>query len=227
MGDNFIYLYRYGQKQAFVVDPGQAGVVEAEIQKQKVELTHILLTHHHFDHTAGAAELKNKYCCEVIIGGEPLKLDETNIEIIDTPGHTKDSVCFYVTHKNERAIFTGDTLFVGGCGRPFECSAETMWQSLQKLAALPDETEVYCGHDYTLDNYQFTLSIEPDNSEVKKCIADLEAGKYCVPSTIGREKKTNILLRAGCVRVKVVLGMEDATSENVFAELRKRKDVWG
>jgi hydroxyacylglutathione hydrolase len=227
LGDNYIYLCRYGQGKAFVVDPGEANVVKIEIHKQKVELTHILLTHHHYDHTAGAAELKTKYGCEIITGGESLKLGEMDIETISAPGHTKDSVCYYVTSGQGKAVFTGDTLFVGGSGRPIECSRQVMWQSLKKLIALPEETEVYCGHDYTLDNYQFALSIEPDNSEVKKCIADLGAGKCPVPSTIGREKKTNILLRAGCARIKAAVGMEDATAGDVFAEIRKRKDAWG
>lgn len=227
MGDNFIYLCRYGGKEAFVVDPGSARAVEAEIKKQKIELTHILLTHHHFDHTGGAAELKAKYGCEVISGGGPLKLGEMNIEVIATPGHTGDSVCYYVSDGRGKAVFTGDTLFVGGCGRPMGCSRQQMWRSLEKLIALPDDTEVYCGHDYTLDNYQFALSIEPDNCEVKKCIADLQAGKCPVPSTIAQEKKTNILLRARCDSVKAAVGMEKEAAEEVFAELRKRKDVWG
>jgi hydroxyacylglutathione hydrolase len=227
LGDNYVYLCRYDVSKAFVVDPGDAHPIEVEIQKQKVELTHILLTHHHYDHTAGASELKNKYDCEVITGGKSLKLGEMNIETISTPGHTKDSVCFYVTSGQWKAVFTGDTLFVGGCGRPIECSRQVMWRSLEKIIALPDETEVYCGHDYTLDNYQFALSIEPDNAEVKKCIADLEAGKCPVPSTIAQEKKTNVLLRAGCTRIKAAVGMENAATEEVFAEIRKRKDTWG
>ncbi len=227
LGDNFIYLCRYGLAKAFVVDPGETSAVEAEIQRQKIELTHILLTHGHYDHTAGAAELKKKYGSDVISGGETLKLGEMNIETIATPGHTRDGVCYYVSSGQGKAVFTGDTLFVGGCGRPMESSRQVMWRSLEKLIVLPEETEVYCGHDYTLDNYQFALSIEPDNSEVEKCIADLEAGKCCVPSTIGQEKKTNVLLRAGCDSVKAALGMEGVPAEDVFAELRKRKDTWG
>ncbi len=227
LGDNFVYLCRYGQGKAFVVDPGDARVVEAEIQKQRIELTHILLTHHHYDHTAGVAELKKKYCCEIITGGKQLKLGEMNIETIEIPGHTKDSVCYYVTSGQGKTVFTGDTLFVGGCGRPMECSRQVMWRSLEKLIVLPEETEVYCGHDYTLDNYQFALSIEPDNQEIKKCVAELKSGKCPVPSSIGQEKRRNILLRAGCDRVKAALNMEGAAAEDVFAELRKRKDAWG
>ena len=102
-----------------------------------------------------------------------------------------------------------------------------MWRSLEKLTVLPEETEVYCGHNYTLDNYQFALSIEPDNQDVEKCITELKSGKSPVPSTIGKEKKTNVLLRAGRAHVKVAVGMEGAAAEDVFAEIRKRKDAWG
>lgn len=227
LGDNYIYLCRYGETKVFVVDPGDARAVEAEIKKQEIELTHILLTHHHFDHTAGAAELKKKYGCDVITGGEQLKLGEVNIVTIETPGHTKDSVCYYATSGQDKVVFTGDTLFVGGCGRPMESSRQMMWSSLEKLRDLPDETEVYCGHDYTLDNYQFALSIEPNNQEVGKCIADLKAGKCPVPSSIGQERKTNVLLRAECDSIKVAVGMKGASAAEVFAEIRGRKDAWG
>ena len=228
MGDNFIYLCRYAQGKAFVVDPGDARSVEAEIQKQALKLTHILLTHHHFDHTGGVAELKTRYDCEVVGSTHSsVRLGGIEIEIIATPGHTKDGVCYYVSDGQEKAVFTGDTLFVGGCGRPMEASRQVMWKSLEKLAALPDETLVYCGHDYTLDNYNFALSIEPDNAAVKRCIADLKAGKCPVPSSIAQEKQTNILLRAGCDSVKAALGMEGTSDEEVFAELRSRKNRWG
>ena len=141
MGDNFIYLCRYAQGKAFVVDPGDARSVEAEIQKQALKLTHILLTHHHFDHTGGVAELKTRYDCEVVGSTHSsVRLGGIEIEIIATPGHTKDGVCYYVSDGQEKAVFTGDTLFVGGCGRPMEASRQVMWKSLEKLAALPDES---------------------------------------------------------------------------------------
>lgn len=228
LGDNFIYLCRYAQNKSLVIDPGDSRAVEAEIKKQNIEPTHIFLTHHHYDHTGGASELKKKYGCEIISAGKRLpKLGDINIEVIKTPGHTQDGVCFYITSGDEKAVFTGDTLFVGGCGRPMECSRQEMWRSLGKLIALPDETLVYCGHDYTLDNYNFALSIESGNLEIKKSIEELKTGKCCVPSSIGREKKTNIFLRAGCDSVKKAVKMEGAKAEEVFAELRKRKDVWG
>jgi len=224
LGDNFIYLCRYGEDKAFVVDPGQAGPVEEQLASSNLSLTHVLITHHHFDHIGGVTELKQKYNCQVIgaysgvdnivKNGHVFKLDDLEVKVISTPGHTKTSLCYYAKHKDgSGAVFTGDTLFVGGCGRPFECAAETMWNSLQKLSVLPDDTLVYVGHDYTLDNYNFILSIEPDNESVKKCIEELRAGKYCVPSTIGREKQTNILFRA--------------ETAGAFAELRLRKNTWG
>lgn len=224
LGDNFIYLCRYEDNKVFVVDPGQADCVESRLENQNLELTHILVTHHHFDHIGGVAPLKKKYDCQVIGAyggvdkivkdGDLINLGNYQLKVISTPGHTKTSVCYYVKdNKGNGVVFTGDTLFVGGCGRPFECSAETMWRSFQKLAALPDDTLVYVGHDYTLDNYNFTLSVEPDNKYVRRCIEELQKGKCPVPSTINQEKQTNLLLRAD-------------TAE-AFADLRKRKDAWG
>ncbi|MBN1795577.1 MAG: hydroxyacylglutathione hydrolase [Sedimentisphaerales bacterium] len=224
MGDNFIYLCRYEDNNVFVVDPGQADCVESQLENQELELTHILVTHHHFDHIGGVAPLKKKYGCQVIGAysgvdkiakdGDLINLGDWQVKVISTPGHTKTSVCYYIKDKdNNGAVFTGDTLFVGGCGRPFECSAETMWKSLQKLTALPDDTLVYVGHDYTLDNYNFALSIEPDNKFVRRRVEELKSGKCPVPSTINQEKQTNLLLRAD-------------TAE-VFDELRRRKDIWG
>lgn len=223
-GDNFIYLCNYEGNKAFVVDPGSVKPVESQLQKNNLALTHILVTHHHFDHIGGVKDLKAKYNCQIlgaysgvdkiVKDGDEISLDDWWIKVISTPGHTRTSICFYVTDNNGNGVvFTGDTLFVGGCGRPFECAAEIMWQSLQKLKALPDETLVYVGHDYTGDNYQFTLSIEPNNDAVKNCIGELKSGRCPVPSTIGAEKQTNILFAAD--------------SAKAFADLRIRKDSWG
>lgn len=224
LGDNFIYLCGYGNDKAFVVDPGSAQPVEEQLSKNSLALTHVFVTHHHFDHIGRVRELKTQHNCQIIGAysgvdqivkdGEVIELDGLEIKVISTPGHTKTSICYYVIdNDNNSAVFTGDTLFVGGCGRPFECSAETMWQSLQKLFELPDETLVYAGHDYTLDNYNFALSIEPDNEQVKKCINELNSGKCCIPSTISQERQTNILF--------------SAKSAKDFAKLRSLKDSWG
>jgi hydroxyacylglutathione hydrolase len=125
-------------------------------------------------------------------------------------------------------VFTGDTLFIGGCGRLLEGSAPQMYQSLQKLAALPDDTAVYPGHDYTLDNYRFALTIEPDNAIVQKCLLELEEkGSFsAIPSTIGLEKQTNPFLRTQIRSIRNTLEMLDAPDWEIFAELRKRKDCF-
>jgi hydroxyacylglutathione hydrolase len=229
--DNYIYLYEYGPKRALVVDPCDAAVIVKELEKQNLTLTTILATHHHFDHTAGIRELKNKTSCQVIgadsrriagldkqvSDGDIINIGSEQIKVIATPGHTTTSACYFLRPSSGGGIlWTGDTLFVGGCGRLFECIADTMFKSLKRLAALPDETEVYCGHNYTAENYQFALGFEPDNEELKK--RHLEAikadneGNPTVPSTIEDEKKTNVFLRAD--------------SAKAFAELRKRKDFF-
>jgi hydroxyacylglutathione hydrolase len=214
LGDNFIYLYRYAESKAFVVDPGDAHPVAQAAEQQQLEITHILLTHHHFDHTGGVSELKSKYNCEVIDSPQsPLQLSDVKIEIIPTPGHTKDGVCFCISDKQNKSVFTGDTLFVGGCGRVMGADMATMFESLQKLKALPDETLVYCGHDYTLDNYEFAISVLGPDEKIEKAKAEIEAGVSCVPSSIAKEKQANIFLRT-------------QTAEE-FAELRHKKDAWG
>jgi len=193
LSDNFIYLYPYHANNAFAVDPGDAGPVLKALEKYKLNLTHALATHHHFDHTAGINELKKKTGCMVIDGQKPeiLRLDDFLIKIITTPGHTRDSVCYYVPSSQQHSglLFTGDTLFIGGCGIPMECDPSILWDSLQKIAALPDDTLVYPGHghvsstmefDYTRGNYEFSLSIEPDNKVVQKCLQQIrDSNKFC------------------------------------------------
>lgn len=247
-GDNYVYVHAYGDGRAFVVDPADAAMVWRTIAEQKLALTDVLLTHHHGDHTAGLAELQSMTGCRVIGSdkrriagierlvrdGDTVPLNGRTIQVIGTPGHTTTSVCYYLppSPKGEPGIvFTGDTLFVGGCGRPMECDARALWESLMRLAALPDETLVYCGHDYTAENYEFALSIEPDNravvEQLRRLTHDAAQGRPTVPSTIARERATNIFLRAGQSAVKVALGMIEASPEQVFAELRRRKNLFG
>jgi hydroxyacylglutathione hydrolase len=235
LGDNFIYLYHYRLRSAFVVDPGDAGPVLKALEKFNLNLTHALATHHHSDHTAGIDELKTKTGSRVIAGekAEILRFDDFLIKIIAAPGHTRDSVCYYVppSQSNSGVLFTGDTLFIGGCGRPMECDASVMWDSLRKIASLPDDTLVYPGHDYTEENYQFALTIEPDNKIVQQCLRETkesrESGKLTVPSTIGREKVTNVFLRSAEPKIKTILNMPNASPAEVFAELRRRKNIFG
>ncbi len=247
LGDNYIYLYRYNQSDAFVVDPGESSSVFSTLKKHKLNLTNILLTHYHWDHTGGTAELKKKTSCKVIgpnrqripgvdclaEDGQILEIGNLKIQVIATPGHTRTSVCYYIPPSNEKEngiLWTGDTLFVGGCGRLFECDASSMWDSLLKLASLPDDTLVYCGHDYTLENYEFALSIEPGNQTIQKCLNELKraqkAGKPTVSSTILRERETNPFLRADSAELRAALNMPQAPAADVFAELRRRKDIF-
>jgi len=247
LGDNYIYLYQYDQGNAFVVDPGDSSPVLDVLESRGLSLSAVLATHNHYDHVGGARELKAKTDCQIIgpsrngIPGidrivedsEVLEFSGTSVRVVATPGHTGSGVCYYVQPGPDRGgiLFTGDTLFIGGCGRIFECDAETMWDSLQRIAALPDDTLIYPGHDYTQENYEFALTIEPDNDAVKECLDRIrnQSGKAdpAVPSTIARERATNIFLRADTPKIKAALGLDDASDVEVFAELRRRKDVFG
>jgi len=243
LGDNLIYLYRYNQSDCLVVDPGDCSSVLRILTEQGLSLKMILVTHHHWDHTGGIAELKQKTGCKVV-GGDKRRIrgidqlveDEQilsvggdNVQVIATPGHTSTSVCYYVPPSGTNTsgiLWTGDTLFVGGCGRLFEADAKSMWESLQKLASLPDDTLIYCGHDYTLENYEFALSIEPGNQTVKQRLNDIRQTGQTVPPTMLQERATNVFLRAGTPEVKAALGMPQAADFEIFAELRRRKDIF-
>jgi len=247
LGDNFIYLYRYNQNDSFAVDPSDGSLVLRAIEEQGLNLKTILITHHHWDHVAGAAELKQKTGCKVIgadrrripgidsvvADGQILPVGGGKIRVIVTPGHTRTSVCYYMEPSagNENgSLWTGDTFFAGGCGRLIECDAQSMWESLQKLASLPDDTLVYCGHDYTLENYEFASGVEPGNQVVKERLDQVrklqKQGNLTAPSSMLLERSTNCFLRAGTPELKAALGMPRAKAVEVFAELRRRKDVF-
>jgi len=246
-GDNFIYLYRYNQSDALAVDPSESSLVLRTLQEHGLSLRTILITHHHWDHVAGTADLKQKTGCKIIGAdkrripdidlvvedGRILMIADRKVRVIATPGHTRTSVCYYMEplagNKNG-ILWTGDTLFIGGCGRLLECDANTMWKSLQRLASLPEDTLVYCGHDYTLENYEFASDIEPGNQDVKERLDQirqiLRQGRLTVPSSILKERTMNCFLRAGTPEMKAALGMPAAKAVDVFAELRRRKDVF-
>ncbi len=247
LGDNFIYLYQYDNRNALVVDPGDYSSVAEALKKHDLNLTTILATHHHWDHIGGITELKKRTGCKIIGSdkqripgideiaedGQIITIGDTKIQTIATPGHTRTGVCYHLLPSNENnagILWTGDTLFIGGCGRLLECNAQTMWSSLQKLAALPERTNVYCGHDYTLENYQFALEIEPQNQAVKNRRNEIrqkqQHGEFTIPSTISQEKETNIFLRAGTPEIKTALNIPQADDVETFAELRRRKDVF-
>jgi len=247
-GDNYIYVYPYAERNALAVDPSDAVLVLEALEREHLTLTTALVTHHHGDHTAGIRRLKSRTGCQVVGADERrisgidrivtdsdiLTFGDREIAVLGTPGHTRTSICYYLrpsASKEPGIVWTGDTLFVGGCGRPMEDDASVLWQSLTKLETLTEETLAYCGHDYTAESYEFALTIEPDNQVVQRCLESVQQaarqGTPSVPSTIGREKTANIFLRAGERAVKTALDMAEASAAQVFAELRRRKNLFG
>lgn len=249
-----IELFPYGSDNygALVHDPetGQTAMIDAgdaaagldALARTGWTLSHLLITHHHGDHTAGLAEIKAATGC-IVIGPRPvsqpiagldaqvgdgdlIEFAKDEVRVIATPGHTTDMINFYFA--SEDVVFTGDTLFTLGCGRIFEGTAPMMWESLSKLAALPPETAVYGSHEYTLANAAFAETIEPDNTALQARIAEVgalrAAGRPTVPSTIRQELATNPFLRASNPDIRRHLGLEDASDAEVFAEIRRRKD---
>lgn len=224
------------------IDAGEAYPIERECEAKGWKLTDILITHHHADHTDGVAELKDATGCRVVgprpeaqkipridlaVGeGDTFKLGGIDVRVIETPGHTLGHIAYVIDAAG--AAFVGDTLFALGCGRVFEGSLEQMHDSLRKLAALPADTRIYCGHEYTLSNGRFALTIEPDNTVLQKRMVEIEAlrkaGKPTVPTTIAAELATNPFLRAHVPAIQSRLGMAGAPTWQVFAEIRDRKN---
>ncbi|MCS7269088.1 MAG: hydroxyacylglutathione hydrolase [Geminicoccaceae bacterium] len=231
------------------VDPGEAGPAAERIRARGGRLDWILLTHHHGDHVAGTTELVRAFGARVagaaadaarlpaldraLAEGEVWDFGRLRVRTLATPGHTRHHVAFLVEDPDRPAapdLFCGDTLFVMGCGRLFEGDAETMWRSLAELAALPGETRIWCGHEYTLANARFALSVDPDNAALRARLAEVERlraeGRPTVPSTIAAERLTNPFLRVEDPAIRRRLGLESAPAAEVFAALRKAKDTF-
>lgn len=242
--DNYAYLLVW-DSEAAVVDPGEAFPILKILEDRGLKLTTILNTHYHSDHVGGNEELKQQTGCQVIgpddtrvpgldraVGnGDSMTFGSSTVEVIATPGHTRSDVCYYMRpclDDKHGAVWTGDTLFIGGCGRLYEGSPELMWESLLKLATLPPDTLVYPGHEYVIENFEFALTIEPENQTVRERLSDIreirKAGRPTVPSTIREERLTNPFLRAAGPEMGVAIGMPHASAVEVFTELRKRKN---
>ncbi|SBW14781.1 hydroxyacylglutathione hydrolase, putative [Brucella sp. 10RB9215] len=226
------------------IDAPDAYAIEAALERRGWTLDFIFTTHHHLDHVEGNEPLKAKFGVS-IIGPEAEKakipgIDRTvkgddeftfglfKVKVISTPGHTAGGISYYLP--DAKVVFTGDTLFALGCGRLFEGTPATMFHSLEKLVALPGDTALYCGHEYSQNNARFALTIDPDNSALKeraKEIARLRAHeRMTLPSTIALEMATNPFLRWHDRTIRARLGLQDAPDEAVFAEIRKRKDMF-
>jgi hydroxyacylglutathione hydrolase len=244
--DNFaVLIHDEASGETASIDAPDAGAILSRLKNLGWRLSHILVTHHHGDHTAGNLALEQAFGCTIVapaaeadrIPGVDREVREgdrvgfcgVEAEVIATPGHTAGHVSYHVP--GERLAFVGDTLFSLGCGRLFEGDAETMWASLKKLAALPRETSVYCGHEYTAANGAFALTIEPNNLDLQARVEEVRklraANLPTLPTTIGQELSTNPFLRADKPRLRKAIGMTEMEPAAVFAEIRARKDRFG
>ena len=245
LSDNYVYLARDpATGECAAVDPAVAVPVLAALDRLGWSLTMILNTHHHHDHVGGNLELKKATGCTIVgnradakripgidvaVGeGDEVAIGGQKARVIDVSGHTVGHIAYWF--EEARALFCGDTLFALGCGRLFEGTPAQMWSSLSKLRALPDDVLVYCAHEYTQSNAAFALTVEPENPALKaraEVVRSLRAaGKPTVPSTMAEERATNPFLRADVDGLKRAAGLVGRDHVAVFAEIRRRKDMF-
>lgn len=243
--DNYIWLLSLGTHSARVaiVDPGEAAPVEAALERLALQPAAILVTHHHLDHTGGITRLQRRYPLPVYgpagastaidhpaAGGETVCLDDLELRVMSVPGHTLEHVAYYAPG----LLLCGDTLFGAGCGRIFEGTPAQMYESLMQIAALPQETRVYCSHEYTAANLAFAAAVEPDNEDIRlrtERVAQLRASDLpSLPSTIGEELRTNPFLRCREPQVRAAAqrraGADTDSELEVFTVLRRWKDMF-
>lgn len=243
LDDNYVYLAHDPASGATgVVDPAVVDPVMDAAAQKGWNITHIINTHHHGDHTGGNLEIKASTGCTIVgpradkdripgidieVGdGDTFMLGEATAQVFDVPGHTNGHIAFWF--EDSDALFCGDTLFALGCGRVFEGTMDEMWSSLSKLNALPGSTRIFCAHEYTQANGRFALSVEPNNRALVDRMAEIDNkrqnGIPTVPSTLAEEWETNPFLRPDSADLQQTVGLVGSEAAAVFAETRRRKD---
>lgn len=243
LSDNYAYLlHDLDSGETACIDVPEAGPIKAALEDTGWKLTQVWLTHHHDDHVQGLTELLGQYHASVVGAkadahrlpelnvsvkeGDTVRLGKLDAKILDVSGHTVGHIAFHVPAA--KLAFTADSLMALGCGRLFEGTPEQMWESLQKLMALPPDTTICSGHEYTASNAKFALTVDPENEALisrSSAVASARAkGQATVPSKLSEELETNPFLRAADPALRAHLGMQNASDAEVFTEVRKRKD---
>lgn len=247
LSDNYIFLlYDRDRQIAAVVDPAEARPVLQMLEELGAELVAIFNTHHHGDHVGGNAQLLARFPSAIVYGGEVdrgripgqqvflkagdrIEFSDRSAEILFVPGHTRAHIAYYfapTSSAESGELFCGDTLFSGGCGRLFEGTPEQMVRSLSQIRALPDQTRIWCAHEYTLNNLKFALAVDRGNAELQRRFKEVQElrshDQATIPSMLGTEKQTNPFLRWDTPAIQ--RAMQRSTEVETFAELRRQKD---
>jgi len=243
LNDNYVYLvHDTPSGKTACVDPAVSAPVIATAKDLGWEISHILITHPHYDHIDGVADIVETFgsvvygsrsdyglipkCDHGVVQGDEIELGASKALVLEVSGHTAHHIAYHF--EAEKALFVGDTLFSLGCGRLLGGSSTQMWDSLYKLRSLPTDTRVYCAHEYTNANADFALSIDPNNADLKARAEEVtrlrEQGLSTIPTTIESEARCNPFLRCDIPSFKAMLDMADSEAEEVFAEIRKQKD---
>ncbi len=244
LNDNFgLLVHDISTGATASIDAPDGQEIVTEIRRRGWSLSHLLITHHHADHVQGAVTLKKTFPEMIIIGslkdayrlppldrgvgeGDRILIGDTTAQVIETPGHTLGHIAYHFNQ--DAAVFVGDTLFSLGCGRVFEGTMEMMHLSLNKLANLPEETHIYCGHEYTQANGKFALTVDPENNSLKERMRYVDAlrqsGQFTLPTTIALERATNPFLRVDDPDIKRTMGLTQAGAVEVFSHMRERKN---